>query len=37
MVSGHYSEWRHTQDIVPLEHPDRETPETQVALGVGTK
>ena len=37
MVSGHYLEWRHTQDIVPLDHPDRETPETQVALGVGTK
>jgi Family of unknown function (DUF5715) len=37
MVSGHYLEWRKTQDIVPVEHPDRETPETQVALSAGTK
>ena len=25
MVSGHYSEWRETQDIVPVEHPDSES------------
>ena len=42
MVSGHYSEWRETQNIVPLEdpdsdHPDNDTPQTQVALGSGTK
>src|ERR1700738_108644 len=37
MVSGHYSEWRETQDIIPVEHPDREAPETQVAMGAGTK
>jgi hypothetical protein len=43
MVSGHYSEWRETQTIVPLEHPAKErpdsprpasdAPETQVAQG----
>jgi hypothetical protein len=37
MVSGHYSEWRETQNIVPLEHPDNDSPETQVAVGSGTK
>src|SRR4029077_15934843 len=37
MVSGHYSEWRETQTIVPVEHPDRDKPETQVAMGSGTK
>jgi hypothetical protein len=37
MVSGHYSEWRNTQDIVPVEHPDSDKPETQVALGAGTE
>ena len=37
MVSGHYSEWRETQDIVPVDHPDRDKPETQVAMGSGTK
>ena len=37
MVSGHYSEWRETQDIIPMDHPDREKPETQVAMGAGTK
>ena len=37
MVSGHYSEWRETQDLVPVEHPDSDTPGTQVALGSGTK
>lgn len=36
MVSGRYAEWRQTQDIVPLERPDNETPESQVALGSGT-
>jgi hypothetical protein len=29
MVSGHYSEWRDTQDIVPVLRPER--PDTQVA------
>ena len=37
MVSGHCAEWRETQDIIPVEHPDREAPETQVAMGAGTK
>jgi hypothetical protein len=37
MVSGHYSEWRNTQDIVPVEHPENDTPDAQVALGSGTK
>ena len=37
MVSGHYTEWRQTQDVVPVEHPDSDKPETQVALGSGTK
>ena len=33
MVSGRYSEWRNTQDIVPVERPARPDamPETQVA------
>jgi hypothetical protein len=38
MVSGHYSEWRETQDIVPVDHPDDEhqqdgPPVTQIAAG----
>jgi hypothetical protein len=37
MVSGHYSEWRNTQDIVPVEHPENDTPEAQVAMDSGTK
>jgi hypothetical protein len=36
MVSGHYAEWRQTQDIVPLER-ENEVPESQVALGSGGK
>src|SRR5579885_771488 len=38
MVSGHYNEWRESQTIVPIEHPDQETPapSTEVALGSGT-
>jgi hypothetical protein len=41
MVSGHYNEWRESQTIVPVEHPDQEKPEeqkpdTEVALGTGT-
>jgi len=36
MVSGHYLEWRDTQDIVPLERPDQPAPETQVAMGSGS-
>ena len=31
MVSGRYSGWRDTQDIVPIERPDAPRPETQVA------
>jgi hypothetical protein len=37
MVSGHYSEWRETQDIVPIEHNQEEVPQTQMALGSGGK
>ncbi len=32
MVSGRYSDWRDTQDIVPIERPDTPRPETQVAV-----
>jgi hypothetical protein len=32
MVSGRYSDWRETQDIVPIERPDTPRPETQVAV-----
>jgi hypothetical protein len=35
MVSGRYSDWRNTQDIVPLEKPETDAPPTQVALGGG--
>jgi hypothetical protein len=35
MVSGHYSEWRETQDIVPVEHNQEQPVPTQVALGGG--
>jgi len=40
MVSGHYSEWRETQTIIPIEHPDQEkptAPSTEVAMGAGGK
>jgi len=41
MVSGHYSEWRDTQTIVPIERPDQEkpqtVPQTEVAMGGGSK
>jgi len=37
MVSGHYSDWRETQTIIPLERPGNDLPETQVALGGGGK
>jgi Family of unknown function (DUF5715) len=42
MVSGRYSDWRETQDIVPVGHPDEEHPETdkpatQVGLGGGAE
>jgi hypothetical protein len=45
MVSGLYSDWRETQNIIPVEHPDEhpdrhpenDKPEAQVALGSGTK
>jgi len=37
MVSGNYSDWRQTQNIVPLDRPDTDTPGTQVAEGSGTR
>lgn len=40
MVSGHYSEWRETQTIIPIERPDQEKPAppaTEVAMGSGGK
>src|SRR5581483_10459479 len=37
MVSGHYSEWRETQTIVPIEHPLQDKPTTEVAMGAGTQ
>jgi hypothetical protein len=37
MVSGLYSDWRETQTIIPMEHPDTTTPATQVAMGAGGK
>ena len=37
MVSGHYSDWRQTQTIVPLEHQDQQNLDTEVAMGEGTK
>jgi len=42
MVSGHYSEWRDTQSIVPIEHPDQGKPQqeklaAEVAMGAGGK
>jgi hypothetical protein len=37
MVSGRYSEWRETQTLVPLENPETEHPQTDLALGSGTK
>src|SRR5438309_11150690 len=35
MVSGLYSDWRETQNIVPIEHPENDKPATQVAMGGG--
>ena len=42
MVSGLYSNWRETQTIVPVAHPDEDKPDSvkpdmQIALGSGTK
>jgi len=37
MVSGNYTEWRQTQTIVPLGHPDTDAPDNQMAMGSGTK
>lgn len=37
MVSGHYSEWRETQTIVPIEQPEQDKPTTEVAMDAGTK
>jgi hypothetical protein len=36
MVSGHYAEWRDTQSIIPIDRPEQEKPETEVAMGEGT-
>jgi hypothetical protein len=36
MVSGHYTEWRNTQSIVPMERPQNDSPDTQVAMGSGS-
>jgi hypothetical protein len=36
MVSGLYTDWRETQNVIPLEHPDTDTPSTQVAMGSGS-
>lgn len=32
MVSGHYSEWRETQSINPIEPPPQDKPTTEVAM-----
>lgn len=37
MVGGNYSDWRQTQSIIPIERPDESTPQTEIALGAGTK
>ena len=37
MVSGHYSEWRETQTIIPVEQPEQDKPTTEVAMDAGTK
>jgi hypothetical protein len=37
MVSGRYSEWRETQNIIPIERPENDKPENEVALGSGGK
>jgi hypothetical protein len=31
MVSGRYAEWRESQTVVPMEHPEVTPPETQIA------
>jgi len=36
MVSGLYTDWRETQNIIPLDHPDTDAPSTPVALGSGS-
>ena len=33
MVSGHYSEWRETQNIVPIERPESDKPENASRAG----
>ena len=41
MVSGHYSDWRDTQTIIPIERPDQDKQQaptqTEVAMGGGSK
>ena len=37
MVSGRYSEWRETQNIIPIERPESDKPQNEVALGSGGK
>ena len=36
MVSGLYTNWRETQTVIPMEHPDTDAPATQVAMGSGS-
>lgn len=36
MVSGHYAEWRESQTLMPIEHPEPDKPTTEVA-DAGTK
>ncbi len=37
MVSGLYADWRQTQSIMPIDRPEQEKPDTEVAMGSGTK
>lgn len=37
MVSGHYSEWRETQSIIPIEEPPQDKPTTEVAMDAATQ
>ena len=37
MVSGHYSEWRETQTIIPIGRPEQDRPTTEVAMGTGAQ
>ena len=37
MVSGLYADWRQTQTIMPIDRPEQEKTDTEVAMGAGTK